>query len=64
MKYSFGPDSPEYQNIIGSVESLGLRYNPVLADKIITKYTTFHWSLKAGWKVDIQRQSNSHKGLD
>ncbi|MGC2384811.1 MAG: ABC transporter substrate-binding protein [Nitrososphaeraceae archaeon] len=32
----FGIYSPEYTNIISTVESLGLKYNPVLADKIIT----------------------------
>ncbi|HEY7080093.1 MAG TPA: ABC transporter substrate-binding protein [Nitrososphaeraceae archaeon] len=32
----FGIYSPEYPNIISSIESLGIRYNPVLAEKIIT----------------------------
>lgn len=36
----FGIYSPEYLNIISRVESLGIRYNPVLADNIIT--STLH----------------------
>ena len=46
----FGIYSPEYQNIIGSVESLGLRYNPVLADKIITSILHSTGALKQAGK--------------
>jgi len=46
----FGVYSPEYQNIIGSVESLGLRYNPVLADKIITSILNSAGAIKQDGK--------------
>ncbi|MEM3159546.1 MAG: ABC transporter substrate-binding protein [Nitrososphaera sp.] len=36
----FGIYSPEYLNIIETVESMGLRYNPQLADSMITKALT------------------------
>lgn len=34
---AFGPSSPEYLNIIDIVESFGIRYNPALAESIISK---------------------------
>ena len=46
----FGVYSPEYQNIIGSVESLGLRYDPVLADKIITSILNSAGAIKQAGK--------------
>jgi peptide/nickel transport system substrate-binding protein len=36
----FGSYSPEYLNIIDTVESFGFRYNPQLADKLISKSLT------------------------
>lgn len=37
MLDAFGPSSPEYLNIIDVVESFGIRYNPALAESIISK---------------------------
>jgi peptide/nickel transport system substrate-binding protein len=37
MYEAFGPGSPEYLNIIDVVESFGFRYNPALAESIISR---------------------------
>ena len=46
----YGINSPEYFNVIDSVESSGLRYNPRLADQIITAAMTKAGALKENGK--------------
>src|SRR5215208_4539303 len=42
----FGQYSPEYLNLIDTVESLGIRYNPKLADKMIDNALTKEGAIK------------------
>jgi len=47
---AFGVSSPEYLNVIGIVESFGFRYNPALAEKMISDAMAGAGALKQGGK--------------